>query len=79
MFFRIGVLAYNLFKSFTRCALCADWRRQQVQTLRWRLYQTACKVVRHAGRLYLKVAREAVALFEFIRQRCWDLAIAGAP
>jgi hypothetical protein len=79
VFFRIGVLAYNLFKCFTQSALDAGWHRQQVQTLRWRLYQTAGKVVHHAGQLYLKVARGAVALFQSIRHRCWTLAIAGPP
>jgi hypothetical protein len=74
MFFRIGVLAYNLLKGFARCALAPEWRRHQVQTIRWRLYQAAGKVVHHAGQLYLKVSRAAVALFESIRRCRWELA-----
>ena len=52
----IGALAYNLFLMFREAALPASWARAQVETLRWRLYQTAGKLVRHAGALILKVA-----------------------
>jgi hypothetical protein len=78
VFFRLGVLAYNLFKGFVCSALGPAAARRQVQTVRWRLYQTAGKIVRHAGQLYLKVARGAVAYFQSIRQRCWQVAIADS-
>ncbi len=78
VFFRLGVLAYNLFKGFTQAALDAAWHRHQVQTLRWRVYQSAGKIVRHAGQQTLKIHRAAVALFASIRQRCWALAVSGA-
>jgi hypothetical protein len=77
MFFRLGVLAYNLFVGFKRWLLHKAWRPHQVQTVRWRLYQTAGKVVRHAGGLYLKVSEQARELFGSIRARCWALAVAG--
>lgn len=77
VFFRLGALAYNLFKSFCRCALDEAWQRCQVQSVRWRLYQTAAKVVRHAGRLYLKVSEARLALFQGIRERAWAVATAG--
>ncbi len=77
VFFRIGALAYNLFKGFVRCAFNTTWHQYQVQTVRWRLYQTAAKSVRHAGRVYLKVSRAALALFESIRVRCWQAALTG--
>ena len=73
-FFGIGVLAYNLFVVFKRDVLPEEWRRRQVQTLRWRLYQMAGKVVHHAGALVLKVRRSAVALLEAIRARSLELA-----
>jgi len=76
VFFRIGALAYNLFQLFKRWVLPQGWRRHQVQTLRWRLYQAAGKVVRHAGAVILKVALEMFALFEEIRTRCRELACA---
>ncbi len=58
VFFRLGLLAYNLCRGFQRWALQKEWRRHQVQTLRWRLYQIAGKVVRHTGRVYLKSASQ---------------------
>lgn len=73
-FFRIGALAFNLFVLFKRLALPESWRQHQVQTLRWRLYQSAGKVVSHAGAVILKVARWLFALFEEIRTRCGELA-----
>jgi len=78
VFFRLGVLAYNRFKGFTQATLDGPWHRHQIQTLRWRVYQTAGKIVRHAGQQCLKVNRAAVGLFESIRYRCWALAVSGA-
>ena len=77
VFFRLGVLAYNLCQGFKRWALQKEWRQHQVQTLRWRLYQIAGKVVRHAGRVYLKVRENVIKLFEHIRTQCWLLAEEG--
>lgn len=74
VWFRLGVLAYNLFKLFGQRILPAGWRRHQVQTLRWRLYQTAGKIVYHAGRIYLKVRRYLYGLFKDIRLRIWEYA-----
>lgn len=74
MFFRIGVLSYNLFVLFKRHLLPAGWRRHQVQTVRWRLYQTAGKVVTHAGAWILKVRRWLYELFAGIRARCFEFA-----
>lgn len=77
VFFRLGVLAYNLCQGFKRWALKKEWRQHQVQTLRWRLYQTAGKRVRHAGQVVLKVHDHAIELFEHIRMQCWLLANEG--
>ena len=76
VFFRIGTLAYNLFVLFKRLVLPQSMRQHQVQTLRWRLYQSAGKVVTHAGAVYLKVAAGCLALFEEIRTRCREVACA---
>jgi hypothetical protein len=77
VFFRLGVLAYNRCQGFKRWALKKEWRQHQVQTLRWRLYQTAGKLVRHAGRMVLKVRDHFIELFEHIRTHCWLLANEG--
>jgi hypothetical protein len=74
MFFRIGVLAYNLFRLFTLATLCPSWHRHQVQTVRWRLYQIAGKIVFHGGQVFLKVRRGLCQLFTHIRFRIWEFA-----
>jgi len=74
-FFRIGVIAYNVFVLFKTDVLPSDWRRHQVQTVRWRLFQTAGKIVDHARGLVLKVRRSVHALFEEIRARTMELAM----
>ena len=74
MFFRIGAIAYNICRLFVLKTLAVGWHRHQVQTLRWRLFQTAGKVVDHANRVYLKVCRRLCTLFDEIRLRIWEFS-----
>ena len=74
VFFRIGVLAYNIYKLFTLNVLDKAWHKHQVQTVRWRLYQTAGKIVSHAGQTFLKVRDSLCQLFKDIRLRIWEFA-----
>ena len=37
-FFRIGVIAHNLFVLFKHSVLGGDWQRYRVVTVRWRLF-----------------------------------------
>jgi hypothetical protein len=74
MFFRIGILAYNLFRLFMLTTLSPSWHRHQVQTVRWRLYQIAGKIVFHGGQVFLKVRRGFRQLFADIRLRIWEFA-----
>ena len=74
MFFRIGVVAYNVGRLFVLKTLSADWRRRQVQTLRWKLYATAGKIVFHGRSVWLKVRRQLRGLFAEIRARSWRFA-----
>ena len=74
VFFRIGTLAYNLFRLFISKTLSASWHRHQVQTVRWRLYQIAGKIVFHGGQVFLKVRRALCRLFTDIRLRIWEVA-----
>lgn len=74
VFFRLGVVAYNLFVLFKLLALPSSWRRCQVRTVRWRLYQFAGKVVRHAGAVALKVQQWLWPVCDEIRTRCAEAA-----
>lgn len=74
MFFRIGVLAYNVGRLFVLRTLGVGWHRHQVQTLRWKLYETAGKIVFHGRSLWLKVRRQVRGLFAAIRARSWEFA-----
>ena len=78
VFFRIGVLAYNLFIGFKRLACPAAWATQTITTVRWKLVQVAGRILRHAGRVVLRLVLEAEALvcWRAIRQRCWALSVA---
>ena len=72
VFFRVGTLAYNLFRLFVLNTLATSWHRHQVQTLRWRLYQIAGKIVFHGGQVFLKLRRGLCHLFTDIRLRIWE-------
>ena len=74
VFFRIGVLAYNVGRLFVLSTLDISWHRHQVQTLRWKLYERAGKIVLHGGYIYLKVSRSVQKLFEKVRLRSWEFA-----
>ncbi len=75
VYFRIGVLAYNLFKLFKMAALPKEWAKHTVQTLRWKLYQTAGKLVTHAGQLWFKIKKASLQFFEEVRHRISKFAI----
>jgi hypothetical protein len=78
-FFRIGVIAHNLFLLFKHSVLDANWLRHKVATVRWRLFHLPGKVVRHAGAWVLKVAATVVDLFCSIRTKSFTLAQARSP
>ena len=73
VFFRIGVLAYNLFMGFKRLACPAAWVSQTIATVRWRLVQVAGRILRHAGQVVLRVVLDAdtLACWQSIRSPCW--------
>ena len=74
LFFRIGVLAYNIGRLFVLKSLDSAWHRHQVQTLRWKLYATAGKIVFRGRSVFMKVRRCLCMLFEQIRARSWQFA-----
>ena len=76
VFFRVGIIAYNLFIAMKLLALPPWYRNFTIQTVRWRLYQLAGAVVRHANQVWLKLKAplEKIELFCKFRVRCYELA-----
>jgi hypothetical protein len=76
VFFRIGVIAYNLFIGFKRLACPESWVKQTIATFRWKMIQVAGRIVRHAGGTVLKlmIGLEKLELFEAIRKKCFKLS-----
>ena len=70
VFFAIGVLTYNLYFGFRGLALGPACQRAQVQTVRWRLFQTAGRIVRHGRQVFLKINAAMLDVFTAIRERC---------
>ena len=75
VFFRIGVIAYNLYKLFLKYSLDKSWWKYQVQTIRWRLYNKAGKVSDHARQIRLKINKHLYDLFNEIRYRSWEFVM----
>jgi Transposase DDE domain group 1 len=76
VYFRIGVIAYNLFVGFKRLACPDSWATHTIATIRWKLIQLAGRIVHHAGRVVLKLATDTdkLNLIHTIRQRSYELA-----
>jgi hypothetical protein len=76
MYFAVGVLAYNLGVLLKAELLPEEYRHSQVQTLRWKLYRLAGKLVRHGRQWVLKVraGSEKLALLLAVRKKCAELS-----
>ena len=79
VYFRIGVIAYNLFLGFRRLACPRAWGRHTMATFRWKLIQIAGRIVHHAGQivLKLKVETDLLLLIQNIRRRCYEEHLAA--
>ena len=77
VFFRIGVLAYNLFIGFKRLSCPESWVRQTIATFRWKMVQVAGRIVKHAGETVLKlmIDLEKLELFKGIRRKSFELSL----
>jgi len=73
-YFQIGVLAYNLFVLFKE-TLRESWQCHTIQTLRYKLYNIAGKVVTHSRKTILKVNEQFIELFESIRQKSYEISL----
>jgi len=77
VFFRIGVIAYNLFIGFKRLSCPDAWVHHTIATFRWKVVQVAGRIVRHAGQVILRlvVDTDMMSVFKRIRQRCFELSL----
>ncbi|MEW6232169.1 MAG: IS1380 family transposase [Chloroflexota bacterium] len=77
VFFRLGVMAYNLFLAMKLLSLPKGWHRHTVGTVRWRLYQIAGRVVWEARRavLMLATAVEKMLVLLGARRRIRQMAV----
>lgn len=75
VFFRIGVIAYNLFIGFKRLSCPESWVKHTIATIRWKMVQVAGRIVSHAGEVILKLAVDAkkLAIFDEIRRKTFEL------
>jgi hypothetical protein len=74
LYFHIGTLAYNLFILF-RQTLHNSWQKHTIQTIRYKLYHIAGKVITHARRTILKVNDQFVELLNMIRQKNYEISL----
>ena len=77
VFFRIGVIAYNLFIGFKRLACPESWMKQTIATFRWKMVQVAGRIVKHAGEVVMKlmIDLEKLELFQGIRKKSFELSV----
>ena len=75
VFFRIGVIACNLFQALKLLGLLGWWRTATIGTVRWKLYQLAARLVYHARQVLLKLVTSAdkINLFQGVCRRCFQL------
>ena len=73
-YFQIGVLAYNLFVLFKE-TLQKSWQHHTIQTLRYKLYNIAGKVITHSRQTILKINKEFVDLLENIRKKSYQISL----
>jgi hypothetical protein len=78
VFFRIGVIAYNLFIGFKRLSCPESWVKHTIATFRWKMIQTAGRIVKHSGNIFLKLAVDVakLELFNGIRNSIFEMSLA---
>lgn len=77
LYFRIGILAYNLMIALKWRVLPTEWRHKTIKSLRWMWIHTAGKLIRHGRRWILKLAGLTVEAWHYwrdIRGRCLQLS-----
>lgn len=77
VYFRLGVIAYNLFIAMKVLSLPGRWQRYTIATVCWRLYETAGRVLWESRRVVLRLATtmEKVKLLLAARRSVQSLAM----
>jgi len=73
-YFAIGTLAYNLFVLFKQ-TFENSWQKHTVQTIRYKLYNIASKVISHSRKTILKVNDSFLELINRIRQKSYQISL----
>jgi len=73
-YFAIGTLAYNVFVLFKQI-FKESWKRHTVQTIRYKLYNIAGKVIQHSRKTILKVNSNFIDLVNHIRQKSYQICL----
>jgi hypothetical protein len=68
---RLAVLTHNVLSALKRIALAEPWLRSRPKRLRFQIFCSPAKLVRHARRLLLRVRRTKAELMEWIE--AWKL------
>ena len=79
MYFAIGVLGYNLYVAQKYFVIGEGYQRKTIHSLRWSLIQIPGKLIRHAGRLILKIAASVEKFGHYMRMRQRHLALLLEP
>ncbi len=76
VFFRLGIIAYNLFVGFKRLVCPDEFSNCVVSTFRWRIFNTAGRIVKHSGKVILRImgGLEKLILFEQIRENIYKIS-----
>jgi len=74
-FFRIGTIAYDLFLMQMAFGFPPELSAATVGTIRWRIYQTAGRLVRHARNFILRVAADAATFAAMLKARSASLEL----
>jgi hypothetical protein len=77
VFFRVGIIAYNLFVGFKRLACPESWAKQTIATFRWKMVQVAGRIVTHARGVVLRlmVDMDVLEVFRGIRKKVFELSL----
>src|SRR5580704_16670617 len=66
----VNSIPCTAYRASRAAKLGRGWERSQVQTVRWRLFQTAGKIVRHGRQIFLQIGAAMLDMFAAIREPC---------